>query len=278
MSRKVVFVDVDGTLVNDRGVVPDSARAAVRAARANGHLVLLCTGRSMAEMWDEIMDVGFDGVIAAAGGYLEYRGEVIYHLNVPLDQVVRVVELFDANGTQYFLEANSGLYGSPGIKPRLRELVFGGVTDEVILAELEIGLGPFTDRVIIGADPARDDINKISFLDCPLSIEEIRSELGDAFTVIPGSVPMFGPNSGELSLPGVHKATAIQALLDHLGVDVADTLGYGDGHNDLEMLQHVGVGIAMGNAVPELVAVADEVTASVDADGLAASFARHGLI
>ena len=89
---------------------------------------------------------------------------------------------------------------------------------------------------------------------------------------------MFGPNSGELSIPGVHKADAIQVVLDHLGIDVADTLGYGDGHNDLEMLQHVAVGVAMGNAVPELLAVADEVTGTAAEDGLLASFTAHGLV
>lgn len=278
MNRKAVFVDVDGTLVNDRGVVPESARAAVQQARANGHLVFLCTGRSLAELWDEIMDVGFDGVIAAAGGYVEHEGEVLHHRNVPVDQVLRVVEYFDARGTQYFLEANSGLYGSPQLRPRLRELVFGGVTDEDILAELERGIGPFIESAIIGEDPARDDINKISFLDSEVTLDEIRAEFSDAFTVIPTTVPMFGPNSGELSIPGVHKAGAIATLLAHLGIDVADTFAYGDGHNDLEMLQHVAVGVAMGNAVPALKAVADEITADVDADGLLASFARHGLI
>jgi hypothetical protein len=61
-----VFLDVDGTFVNDRGVVPPSARKAVVAARANGHEVFLCTGRSMAELWGEIVEPGFDGVIASA--------------------------------------------------------------------------------------------------------------------------------------------------------------------------------------------------------------------
>ena len=278
MNRKAVFLDIDGTLANDRGVVPDSAREAVRRARANGHLMFVCTGRSLAELWDHIMDVGFDGVIAAAGGYVEVAGEVLLHVNVPVPDVLRVVEFFDAHDVQYFLEANSGLYGSPHLKERLHELVFAGVTDDTILAELERGIGPFIDTLIVGADPARDDINKISFLDSGVGLDEVRERFGVTFTLIPATVPVFGPNSGELSIPGVHKADAIQVVLDHLGIDVADTLGYGDGHNDLEMLQHVAVGVAMGNAVPELLAVADEVTGTADEDGLRASFTAHGLV
>ncbi len=92
------------------------------------------------------------------------------------------------------------------------------------------------------------------------------------------TVPVFGPDSGELALPGVRKAGAVALLLEHLGVDVSDALANGDGHNDLEMLAHVRIGVAMGDAVPELLAIADEVTGTVDEDGLLTSFARHALI
>ena len=56
------------------------------------------------------------------------------------------------------------------------------------------------------------------------------------------------PTSGEMMLPGVHKATGIDVLLAHVGVDRADTIAIGDSYNDLEMLEHVAVGVAMGNA------------------------------
>lgn len=278
MRRRAIFLDIDGTLVDDHAVVPDSAREAVRRARANGHLVFLCTGRSMAEVFDGILDVGFDGVIAAAGGYVEVGGEVLLHQTIPVEQVRRVTAFFRDHGTEYLLEANAGLFGSDGFVTLVRELVLGGVTDEDVLAQLERAVGPFLDTVQVPADPTRTDINKIAFLHSPVTLDEVRAALGDSFTVIPGTVPLFGPNSGELSLPGVHKATAIAALLEDLGMDVADTIAYGDGHNDLEMLQHVAVGVAMGNAVPELKAVADEITADVDEDGLLLSFRAHLLI
>ncbi len=278
MARKAIFLDVDGTLVNDFGAVPDSARRAVRAARANGHLVFLCTGRSLPELWDDITSVGFDGVIAAAGGYVEYEAQVLVHTNVAVADVARAVEFFDAHDVEYFLEANSGLYASAGLPDRLRELLFGGVTDETILAELERGFGPFIEQMIVGQPLGRDDINKISFLSGGATLDEVRAELADAFTVIPATVPMFGPNSGELSIPGIHKAGAIEVLLAHLGIDVADTMAYGDGHNDHEMFEHVAISVAMGNAVPSLKEIADDVTGTADEDGLLTSFTKYGLI
>ena len=118
----------------------------------------------------------------------------------------------------------------------MREVLYGGVTDENVLAELERGFAPFIDHLIVGADTLRDDINKISFLGSDVPFETIRAEFADAFDVIPTTVPQFEPNSGELAIAGVHKAGAIEILLAHLGIPVADTMAYGDGHNDLEML------------------------------------------
>lgn len=275
---KVVFLDVDGTFVNDRGLVPDSARDAVVTARANGHRVFLCTGRSLAELWDHIMEAGFDGVIASAGGYVEVNGDVLLHRSVSVEDVRHVVEFFDAHGVDYYLEANSGLYGSPNSKHRLRQLLYGGVTDEDMLAELEKGLGPFIDSLIDDQDLLRSDINKISFLGSNVSIETIRAEFGDAFEVIPATVPQFGANSGEMSLPGIHKATAIELLAAHLGLERADMIAFGDGLNDLEMLEYVQVGVAMATAHPTLLAAADTITGGPDEDGIAAGFAALGLL
>ena len=76
----------------------------------------------------------------------------------------------------------------------------------------------------------------------------------------------------------MHKASGIEQVTEHLGIARRDTLAIGDSDNDLEMLRHAGVGIAMGNAPDAVKAIADEVTGRVDEDGLHAAFVRHGLI
>jgi Cof subfamily protein (haloacid dehalogenase superfamily) len=250
----------------------------VRQARENGHLVFLCTGRSLAALWPEIVDVGWDGVVAAAGCYVEIEGEVLVHHHLSAPEVRRVKEFLDARGVEYFLESNDGLFGSDGVAGRMRHLLFGSVTDEDVLAELERGLGGFIDSVKVGADPFAVRINKVSFLDSEVTLDEFRAEFADAFDIIPTTVPLFGPNSGEMALKGVHKAGGIDVLISHLGIDRADTLALGDGFNDLEMLAHVGVGIAMGNAPQQVRDVADETTGSPDEHGIRDAFVRHALI
>lgn len=277
MRRKAIFIDVDGTFVNDNGLVPESAKTAVREARKNGHLVFLCTGRSTAELFDFIMDAGFDGIIAAAGGYVELQGEVLLHQRVADEDVRHLVDYFDAKGIDFYLESNGGLYASRNCKAHVKELLFGGLS-EAAKAEMAKGMNVFIDALIEGEDLHRNDINKISFLGSSVPIDTITKEFGDRFNVIPSTVAAFGANSGELSLPGVHKALAIEMLLEHMDFPREDTMAYGDGMNDAEMIEYVAIGVAMGDAREGLKAMADDITGTADEDGIYNSFVKYGLI
>ncbi|PWU69965.1 Cof-type HAD-IIB family hydrolase [Gracilibacillus dipsosauri] len=276
---KVIFMDIDGTLVNDNGVIPESARLAVKKARENGHLVFICTGRSKAELFDDILEVGFDGIIGAAGGYIEVNQEVIFHENVKAEDVRQLVAFFDEHGVDFYLESNGGLFASKNCKQHLRSIIEDYVQEKPeAKEEVEKGLQPFHDTLIDDEDLIREDINKISFLASDLPFERIEQEFASTFTVIRSTVPLFGENSGELSIPGIHKATAIAKLLEHLNIDKKDTFAYGDGMNDLEMIEYVQHGIAMGNAKEALKQAADDVTDTHDEAGIWNSFLKYGLI
>ena len=108
----IIFLDVDGTLVDYEGRVPASAIAAIRRARASGHRVYLSTGRSRAEVYDELWDIGLDGLIGANGGYVEDAGRVVLHQHLTADQCRRVVDWLHARGLEFYLESNAGLFAS----------------------------------------------------------------------------------------------------------------------------------------------------------------------
>lgn len=275
MRSRAVFVDVDGTLVTHAGSVPASAVAAIRAARARGHLVVLCTGRARAELWPGLLDIGFDGIVGAAGAFVETGGHVLAHHGVSEAALHRALTYFDVRGVDVYLQADEAIYASPAVKRRLQHRLYDGV-EPGRLAELSEGPFRFVDRIRTnGAVP--DCVTKVLYLACPVPLAELRREFAGEFDIVSSSVSAFAEGSGEMMIPGVHKATGLDLLIDHLGVDLADTIAIGDGYNDLELLGHAAIGIAMGNAPDEVKAVADEVTAAVDAQGLALAFARHGL-
>lgn len=278
--KQIIFIDIDGTLVDDDGHVPESAQLACRQARENGHLLFLCTGRSKAEIYDSIWDIGFDGLIGAGGGYVEIGDEVLYHKKVKPQDVRHMVDFFNEHGVHFYLESNSALYASSMLRPQLERLIYGDVlNNEQARARMEQSPHPFIEGLTYGeTDLYKDDVNKVCFLESRLPFAMIQQEFEGKFEVIQCTVPMFGKDSGELMIPGIHKAIAIADLLEKLEWPREQTIAIGDGMNDAEMLEYCALGIAMGNAKPGLIAIADEVTDTLEQDGLYNSFLKHGLI
>ena len=274
-------MDIDGTLVADDGWVPASAADACRQARLNGHEIYLCTGRSKPEIYDFIMEIGFDGIIGAGGGFVELNDGMLYHKTVPASEVRRMVDFFNQHSVDFYLESNGGLFASKNFLPHVERCIYGDIdNDPDARRRKEEQPHPFIEGLIYGEeDLYKSDVNKACFLQSDkLSFAQIKAEFENAFDTIQCTVPPFGDESGELMVPGIHKATAIEALLTHLGLSKERTIAIGDGLNDLEMFDYCEIGIAMGNAKEELKAVADHVTSSVDEDGLHQAFLTFGLI
>ncbi len=277
MARKAVFLDLDGTYADGRGLVPDSARRAVVDARANGHLVFLCTGRARPMLSEHVLAAGFDGLITSAGGHVEVDGQTLLHRSIPVADLDRVIAFLDERGIGFYLEGSSGLYTTAATRDLLRAGLFGGVTDPQVIAALQEGVGWVLDMMVVDQDLRRTDISTVNVLGSATPVEVYRERFGDRLTVKAGSVAQFGPNSAEITPQGLSKATAIELVCQHLGVPWEDTIGYGDAANDLEMIRYVHTGVAMGNAVEEVKAAADHVVGTPEDDGLAASFADLGL-
>lgn len=279
MDKQIIFIDVDGTLCNDYGQVPESAGIAIHKARQNGHKVYLCTGRSKAELTDDIKKIEFDGFIGAGGGYIEEQGKLLLHKKFDLAELSSIVHFFKKEGIGYYLESNDGLFASDTCIPEIRKQIFKGLAktdDEYQKRESEL---QFFFDLLLPEKPVSEltSVNKISFMSEHIPFEKVKKAYEDKFTILHTTVPLFGENSGEIVLRGINKETAIRFLLEHLQMDKTHTIAIGDGMNDYEMLQFVHYGVAMRNAKPELKEVADYITGSPDEDGLLHFFNQHGL-
>jgi len=271
-DRKAVFLDFDGTYA-DRGVVPAGHAAAVRAARAAGHLVFLCTGRPKSMLSEHALEAGFDGLVAAAGGYVEVEEQVVLDRRFPVDLAARALAVLDAHDADYILEAPEALHGRPGIDERLRTLLAGHFADATgrggpqdILAELRTSV-----------DLSGASFGKVTIFYSRVSITALAEAIGDGIAVIPSSLQGMGDSAGELYLAGVHKAAGMEVVVERFAIERRDVIAFGDGLNDLEMLEHAGVSVAIEGSPPELLAVAHHVAAGPEEEGLAAAFAALGL-
>lgn len=269
---KVIFLDIDGTLVDYEAKMPESAIRAVQKAREKGNKVYLTTGRSKAEVYPELWDIGIDGMIGGNGMYIEDNGEVILDLAMKKEDVTSVVQWMDKNDLGYYLESKNGLFGSDNFKSKIVRLL--GEDNE----ENRKRIDGWFPEMIFGAEMYRDDVAKISFCLTSDKLAEAREKFSEEMQVSSWSLTGEKEEFGEFSLRGADKLMAVKILLNYLNANVDDTFAFGDASSDSKMVQYCNIGVAMGNASEELKEVADYVTTHVNEDGLWNAFEKYSLV
>lgn len=273
MKEKWIFLDIDGTLTSPgSNVPPESALKAIRAAQAKGHKVLLCTERNMA-LLSPLLKYGFDGVVASAGGYVVYGDQVIYDCPMPQEKLELALETFHAGGVFCTIEAKDATYGDR----ELGDFISRSPGDNSEIQRWRVAIA---DR--LGIQPMENydgrPIYKLVFMCLEESqLEMARVALEKDFLFCRQTLSRYACVNGELINRKFDKGQGIRRLCRHLGVDLQDTFGFGDSMNDLEMIQTVGVGVAMANGNEQIKALADYVCPPVEEDGLAKAFARYQL-
>ena len=275
---KILLIDIDGTLVDYENRLPASAVEAVRRARAKGHRVYLCSGRSKAENKQEIWDMGIDGYIGGNGSYVESDGTVVMHQLITADQCHRIVDWLNARGLEFYLESNNGLFASPTFKDVAVQVMAEYSRRKGREMSGDLDYRQAFPGMIWEGKLYRSDLNKISYvlhsyqdhLDARAAFPEMQhGTWGGA-----GETALFG----DMGVKDITKAHAVETLLAHLGAEKADTIAFGDAKVDIPMFEACALGVAMGSGGEEIKAAADYVTTDVDKDGLYNAFVHLGLI
>lgn len=272
--RKIIFLDIDGTLISFNGSLSEKTREALKRAKEAGHTLMLCTGRTRCQIQEELLSEGlFDGMVAAAGAYIEYEGKEIYRKTIEPKLLERLVRNLKQENVALILMEKEHLYSSHEdwevIKSSFERQIPGA------LEKLEETMG---NVVLLENYNSLPIVEKVIFEDAPCPFEQVVEAAGASFDVIPSSFHQEVVRSGEISNAGVTKATGIERVLTHLEMKKEDTVAFGDSYNDIEMLDFAAVGVAMGNAPEDVKKAADMVTEDVDKDGLYLGFEKLGLI
>lgn len=274
--KKVIFLDVDGTLVDYENNLPDSAVEAIRRARANGHKVYICTGRSEAEVYQNIWDIGLDGMIGGNGSYVKDKDTVVLHQLITAEQCKHIVDWCNSRNLDFYLESNNGLFASEHFEknslPVLQEYSHRKGRDTNITVR-QI----FPDMVFDG-ELYRSDVNKVSFI--LSSYQDHLDSIKEFPDLTAGTWGGAGEKSlfGDLGVKGISKKHAVDVLLNHLQVTSEDAIAFGDAKVDIPMFDACGCSVAMGSGGEECKAAADYITDDVDKDGLYKAFEYLKLI
>ena len=274
MNRKLVFLDIDGTLtVPGSNVPPPGALKAIRQARAAGHVVVLCSGRNLG-MLSPLLPYGFDGAVASGGGYVFLGDRVLYDCPMSSEQRDLALRLFKEAGVLCTIEARDASYCDEGMGEFL-ERVSGGNSELLRwrkALEEDLGIRPIREydgrplyKIVFMCEKAEQLADAIHALD-------------HEFYFLVQDLEAAGCLNGELINRKFDKGRGVKIIADHFGVDMKDTIGFGDSMNDLEMIEAVGVAVCMDNGSPLLKAKSHMVCPAVEEDGLAVAFQKLGLI
>lgn len=260
MRRKVLVLDIDGTLANSQKDITPATKTGIQAILMKGHPCVLASGRpapGMRRYEHELELEKYGGYLLSQNGariLASRTGQVIYEKALPLEIMPGLYE--------FARENSCGLATHKG-----NMVISAFVPDEYVSLEARINGMPIQQVGNFG------DYVDFKSYKCFMTAEgekaavlerRLQSIYGDRAAIY-RSEPFFI----EIVPKGVDKGDSLRRLMEHMGIPREDVVCCGDGFNDISMIQYAGVGVAMGNAQQEVKAAADYVTATNDEDGIA---------
>ena len=256
---KVVFFDVDGTLLSeiDRSI-PQSTKEAIHQLINKGIKVVVATGRPYS-LCEEFVSMGVDTIISANGALIKCDGNVIYKSVLSTETVRDVTEFAALNGqsVSYFTEAF--VMNGIGLD---NKRVMEALKETLSITQYPLKMSSMAEEVYCiclyadGSESQKYMVNfpKLRFIRFHRYVMNVLEETD------------------------VSKSTAIKKVLDYLEIDKSEAIAFGDGGNDLDMLEYVGLGIAMGNAEDRLKQKANFVTRRASEGGISYALKIFGVI
>ena len=275
MSKKIIFMDIDGTLTEPgENTPPDSAVEAIQRTQEKGNLVFLCTGRNQG-MASPLMKYRPDGLIASGGGRILCGEEVLYDCPMTEEQRVRVLTSLEKNGVYRTVECMLDSFTDESFKEFIEQSAKDGNSELLrwrrqIEESLNIlPMAEYRDQPVykvIVMSPSSDNILVA------------KKEWEEDFNLVLQEPDRFGIVNGEVVNRKFDKGQAVLRVCEHFGVPVEDTYGFGDSENDREMLETVGTSVCMENGAQSMKELADIVCPKISENGIKKCFTNLGLV
>lgn len=256
---KAIFFDIDGTLVSFKThVVPPSTIEALDILRKKGIKVFIATGRHLSSI-NNLGDLQFDGYVTLNGGIcIAGTDGIIYKHSIPSEDIqalIRYQETVEVFPCSYVQEERLTMnYVNEDVEKVFRMLNFPEPPCE-----------PITDI-------AGKTIYQLIAFFTPDQEERIMKVLSHCEST------RWNPLFTDIVPVGSSKRIGIDKMLEHFGIRLDECMAFGDGGNDISMLSHAGIGVAMGNAEDVVKQSASYVTDSVDENGIFKALKHFGVI
>ena len=246
---QAIFFDIDGTLVSFKThVISPLTKAAINELRKNGIKVIISTGRSVNDIIN-LEELEFDGFITANGAYcVDSKGKIIAQHPISTNSLEKLAIYLEKKPFSCSFMTDKGN--------------FINYIDDSMLA-----LSKLVEAPLPPVMPVSEILTHTIYqLDAFINVEREAELLNHVLTDCTGC--RWHPIFMDINDQSCNKATGMDRFLSHFCLSIENTMAFGDGANDISMLRHAAIGVAMGNAKDHVKAAADYVTTSVDEDGV----------
>ena len=292
MNRKLLFFDIDGTLMGANHFIPESTVIALKKAKEKGNLRFICSGRSAAMLPKKVLDLDFDGLICGAGTYVNLNGELLLDYSLSPEILKRILKWFVGVDFALIFEGKDAIYHLPLESYRNPDIIkffmnlFSDRQKVITPTNLsEVSVSKFSglvspeqwDYAMRMAEDIKDVMSLIiSKFPNPAEFNDIKTEnRGDKLNTL-YRFPGYG--AIEFLPVGHNKYTGIKVVLDKLNISENDVYAFGDSANDFEMLSSLPNSICMGNGNEDIKKISSYITASLDEDGIYKAMEHFNLI
>lgn len=267
---KYLFYDIDGTLIGASRKVSQKTVEGIRQARKNGHKTFLCTGRAPISIMKSIKDIGFDGIISSAGGFISIGDKYIFENFIDQYLLLEVILLFSNARILFSLETKDALYQTPGVQEFFDQKNNSILKENLELArffkerkneEIKLSIRKFNIK--------KNKVTKICFIsEDKLAFYDCVKYLNEFFNIVIFSKETDDFINGEIILKNCTKGDAIKRVTEYFKAKIEDTIAFGDSMNDYQMIEAAGYGIVSYLAPEKLKAIADDTFEDPDNDGI----------
>lgn len=279
MEQKLIFLDIDGTILVPGEGIRQTVRDGLRKARKKGHQIFICTGRSWCMLPEELRDMELDGIIASAGSDIWIHGQNVYRTSPDGGQILEVCRILEELETIYVLEGFDRVY----VSEKGRRILSGAepVPDDnpEIIRWKQFFRTRKNLQNMTEWEPEKIPIPKVSFMVWSQEVaDRLCRALEKDFYVAFFQQKSDGFANGELISKTANKGTAVRKTAELLKADFRNTIAFGDSMNDYQMIEQAACGVVMGNGDEKVKEIADRICESVEEDGVIRELERMGVI
>lgn len=268
MNYKLIAVDIDDTLLNRKKEITPLTKAALTEAQKNGVKVVVASGRlpyGVRPFARELDVMSYGGYYMGfnGGAIINSRGELIAKTYLDSKYIKPVYDALRPYNVTTMVHKGDMIYADRKVND------YTHIESDVIGLDLNL-----VDDI---ADFVDWSLHKFLICGVPEELKELEKQLLNLFgneLDIYLSAPWFL----EVMPKGINKGIGVERICEDMGITMSEVVAFGDSFNDLPMIKSVGMGIAMGNAEPELKAVAAMVTDDCDSDGIAKALRTLGIV